>query len=157
MDIKIRSAQKSDMQTVHDFIMELAIYEKAKHEMTVTVEELERDGFGEHPKFEVILACNKDEVLGIAFFYEVYSTWKGPCLYLEDFVVKEAYRQHGIGKMLFDEVAKTAAKRNMQRMRWQVLDWNEPAINFYKKIGAEIDEGWYNGTLRAEHLKNWLD
>ena len=145
------------MQKVHDLIMELAIYEKAPEEMEVSVTELQRDGFGAQPKFETFLAWEGNQVMGIAFFYEVYSTWKGSSLYLEDLVVSEQHRQKGIGKLLFDAVAKEAASRKHRRMRWQVLDWNEPAIQFYKKLGAEIDEGWYNGTLREEQLKSWLD
>ena len=150
MDITIREAQKQDLPAVLDLVKELALYEKAPEEVTITLSELEKDGFGEHPLYWIILAENEDGIVGMSFYYIRYSTWKGKCLYLEDIVVKEQYRGQKIGKILFEETIKAAKKMNAKLMNWQVLDWNEPAINFYKKFDAELDSEWINGKLRFE-------
>jgi len=148
MDIKIRKATKNDLPEVLALVKELAVYEKAGHEVTITLEELEKDGFGDHPIYWIILAENNDGIVGMSFYYIRYSTWKGRCLYLEDIVVKEAFRGQKIGKILFEETIKAAKEMNAKLMTWQVLDWNEPAINFYKKFDAELDGEWINGKLR---------
>lgn len=148
MNIKIRQAQKSDIPAIIDLIKELAQYEKALHEVTITPEILERDGFGEHPLFWVLLAEENNEVLGMSFYYIRYSTWKGPCIYLEDIIVKELQRRRGIGKLLMDATIEKAKEMKVALMVWQVLDWNEPAINFYKKYNAEFDGEWINCKLR---------
>lgn len=148
MDFTIRKATKNDLPEVLALVTELAIYEKAGHEVTITLEELEKDGFGENPIYWIILAENESGILGMSFYYIRYSTWKGRCLYLEDIVVKEEYRGQKIGKVLFEETIKAAKEMGAKLMTWQVLDWNEPAINFYKKFDAELDEEWINGKLR---------
>jgi GNAT superfamily N-acetyltransferase len=148
MDFTIRKATKEDLPEVLALVTELAVYEKAGHEVTITLEELEKDGFGENPLYWIILAENEQGILGMAFYYIRYSTWKGRCLYLEDIVVKEEYRGKKIGKVLFEETIKAAKEMNAKLMTWQVLDWNEPAINFYKKFNAELDGEWINGKLR---------
>jgi GNAT superfamily N-acetyltransferase len=148
MSIKLRQAEKKDIQAIIGLIKELALYEKAPHEVTITPEILERDGFGEKPLFWVILAEENNEVLGMSFYYIRYSTWKGPCLYLEDIIVKELHRGRGIGKMLMDATIKKAKEMKVALMVWQVLEWNEPAINFYKKYNAEFDDEWVNCKLR---------
>ena len=140
MDIKIRKATKNDLPDVLALVKELAVYEKAGHEVTISLEELAQDGFGEHPLFWIILAENNEEIVGMSFYYIRYSTWKGKCLYLEDIVVKEDFRGHKIGKLLFETTIKAAKEMNAKLMTWQVLDWNEPAIHFYKKFNAELDE-----------------
>lgn len=150
MDFNIRKATKEDLPQVLDLVKELALYEKAPEEVTITLEELEKDGFGEHPIYWIILAEDKSGILGMSFYYIRYSTWKGKCLYLEDIVVKEEYRGKKIGKVLFEETIKAAKEMNAKLMNWQVLDWNEPAINFYKKFEAELDGEWINGKLRFE-------
>lgn len=150
MDFNIRKAIKEDLPQVLDLVKELALYEKALEEVTITLEELEKDGFGEHPLYWIILAENEQGILGMSFYYIRYSTWKGKCLYLEDIVVKEEYRGQKIGKVLFEETIKAAKNMNAKLMNWQVLDWNEPAINFYKKFNAELDGEWINGKLRFE-------
>lgn len=150
MDFTIRKATKEDLPEVLALVTELAIYEKAGHEVTITLEELEKDGFGENPLYWIILAENENGILGMSFYYIRYSTWKGRCLYLEDIVVKEEYRGQKIGKVLFEETIKAAKEMNAKLMTWQVLDWNEPAINFYKKFNAELDGEWINGKLRFE-------
>lgn len=150
MDFKIRTATKEDLPQVLELVKELALYEKASEEVTITLEELEKDGFGEHPLYWIILAENETGILGMSFYYIRYSTWKGRCLYLEDIVVKEEYRGQKIGKVLFEETIKAAKAMGAKLMTWQVLDWNEPAINFYKKFNAELDGEWINGKLRFE-------
>jgi len=148
MDFTIRKATKEDLPEVLALVTELAVYEKAGHEVTITLEELEKDGFGENPLYWIILAENEKGILGMSFYYIRYSTWKGRCLYLEDIVVKQEYRGQKIGKVLFEETIKAAKEMNAKLMTWQVLDWNEPAINFYKKFNAELDGEWINGKLR---------
>ncbi|MBL4594520.1 MAG: GNAT family N-acetyltransferase [Flavobacteriales bacterium] len=148
MDFSIRPASKNDLPEVLALVKELALYEKAPEEVTITIQELEEDGFGEHPLYWIILAENKNGIIGMSFYYIRYSTWKGKCLYLEDIVVKEEFRGHKIGKVLFEEAIKAAKEMNAKLMTWQVLDWNEPALNFYKKFDAEMDSGWINGKLR---------
>ena len=148
MDFTIRKATQKDLPEVLALVTELAVYEKAGHEVTITLEELEKDGFGENPLYWIILAENETGILGMSFYYIRYSTWKGRCLYLEDIVVKQEYRGQKIGKVLFEETIKAAKEMNAKLMTWQVLDWNEPAINFYKKFNAELDGEWINGKLR---------
>jgi len=146
-DLTIRDATPADMTTVHALIMELAVYEKAADQMTNTVDQLIKDGFGDKALFECIVAELEKEVIGFALYYTSYSTWKGECLYLEDFLVTESMRGKGIGKLLFDKVFQIAKGKNVGRFEWQVLDWNEPAINFYKKYNANLDPEWLNGKI----------
>lgn len=153
MSFKIRLAEAKDMPDVLSLIQELALYEKAPQEVTVTVEELVRDGFGPRPLFEVLLGELNGELVGIAFYFISYSTWKGPCLYLEDLVVTESHRGKGYGKELFVAVAKKAKEMKARRMSWQVLDWNQPAIDFYQHMGASLDPEWLNGRYTYEQIQ----
>ena len=155
MQIILRKAFKTDLPEVLAMIKELALYEKAPQEVTVTLGELELDGFGENPKFEITLACKEHEIIGMAFYFFSYSTWKGRCLYLEDIIVKEPYRGQKIGYMLFESVIARSKEYGARRMQWQVLDWNEPAINFYNKFGATLDPTWVNGKLTHEQIQNY--
>ncbi|MDF1675622.1 MAG: GNAT family N-acetyltransferase [Vicingaceae bacterium] len=148
MEITIRKATKNDLPEVLNLIKELALFEKQPQEVTITLKQLEEDGFGNHPLYWIILAENNNEIVGMSFYYIRYSTWKGRCLYLEDLVVKEAYKQKGIGSLLFKSTLDAAKEMNAKLMTWQVLDWNEPAIEFYKKFNAELDEEWLNGKIR---------
>jgi GNAT superfamily N-acetyltransferase len=150
MDFNIRKATKEDLPEVLALVKELALYEKAPEEVTITLQELEEDGFGNNPLYWIILAENKNGIIGMSFYYIRYSTWKGRCLYLEDIVVKEEFRGQKIGKVLFEETIKAAKEMDAKLMTWQVLDWNEPALNFYKKFNAEMDGEWINGKLRFE-------
>ena len=150
MNFIVRPAKKEDCKAAHALIKELAIYEKAEEEMTLSLQKLEEDGFGENAIYDLLVAEKEGEVIGIALFYEKYSTWKGRSIYLEDLIVTEKYRGIGAGKALFLAVAQEAKKRNSGRMEWQVLDWNEPAIQFYKSAGAELDEEWINCKFRRE-------
>lgn len=153
MNIQIRKGEPKDMPEVLNLIKELAIYEKAPDEVETTIEELTEDGFGTKPIFDVIVAEMEAKVVGFALYYTSYSTWKGKALYLEDFIVSEPYRKYGIGKKLFDEVLKDAKERKVKRMEWQVLEWNEPAINFYKKYNATLDGEWLNGRLFYKEIQ----
>lgn len=148
MEINIRKATKNDLPEVLLLIKELALFEKQPQEVTISLQELEKDGFGKSPLFWIILAENNNKIIGMSFYYIRYSTWKGRCLYLEDLVVKEAYKQQGIGKLLFEATLKEAKKMKASLITWQVLDWNQPAINFYKKFNAELDSEWLNGKIR---------
>jgi GNAT superfamily N-acetyltransferase len=150
MDFSIRPATKNDLPEVLALVKELALYEKAPEEVTITLEELEKDGFGKSPLYWITLAENESGIIGMSFYYIRYSTWKGKCLYLEDLIVKEEFRGNKIGEALFEETIKAAKQMNAKLMTWQVLDWNEPALNFYKKFNAEMDAEWINGKLMFE-------
>jgi GNAT superfamily N-acetyltransferase len=146
MNAFIRPAKQTDVSAIFALIQELALYEKAPEQVTNTAEQLAIDLF-EKELCEAIVAEKENKVVGFALYYTSYSTWKGACLYLEDFYVIESERQHGIGQLLFDEVLETAKNRKVQRMDWQVLTWNEPAIRFYEKQKAILDPEWLNGRL----------
>lgn len=141
----IRKATLEDLPAIHELVRELAIYEKAEEEFTATLSDYESD-FKENI-FEALVAEKEDRIVGMALYYMTYSTWKGKMLYLEDFVVNEALRRTGIGQQLFDAVLNVARTKGCRLLKWQVLDWNEPAISFYEKNKATIEKEWYNGKL----------
>jgi GNAT superfamily N-acetyltransferase len=145
--IEVRKATLDDMQAVHRLIVELAVYENSPNEVTNSLESLIEDGFGANPVFYCLVAVDGLEVIGFALYYISYSTWKGKCVYLEDFLVTEAWRRKGVGKMLFDAVHQQAILMSAKRFEWQVLDWNTPAINFYKKYHVEMDRTWIDCKL----------
>lgn len=144
------------MPAVLGLVKELAEYERAANEVIVTAEDYIRDGFGEQPLFGCFVAERDGIILGISLYYWRYSTWKGKRLYLEDIVVKEQERGNGIGKLLFDRTMQEALDQNCSGMLWQVLDWNEPALNFYKKYKASISDEWLNGSLDVEQIRALL-
>jgi len=156
MNITIRKGTKNDIPQALNLVRELAAYEKAPLEVAVTVEEMERDGFGENPVFGFFVAEVNSTIVGISLYYTKYSTWKGKCIFLEDIIVTEAYRKYGIGKKLFDEVVKIAKEMKARRMEWQVLEWNEPAIKFYEKLNSNFDKEWVNCKLTEEQIQNYL-
>ena len=150
--VTIRKALKEDMVAVHALITELAVYEKEPNAVLISAEELKQHGFSEH-LFDCFVAEHETSgIVGMALFYSRYSTWKGPTLHLEDLYVKQEFRKGGLGKELFDTVVSEAAKQNVGRMEWTVLEWNEPALNFYKKYNATLDPEWHLGTLTREQL-----
>jgi len=151
----LRYANKKDLPGVLSLIRELATYERAPDEVTITLEDLERDGFGETPLYEVILAEDDSGIAGMAFYYCAYSTWKGKCIFLEDIIVREKERGKGTGHLLFDAVVMKAREVNAKRLMWQVLNWNEPAINFYKKYNALLDPTWVNCKLTEDQLRTY--
>jgi len=152
MEISLRTARKEDCGRLMELIHELAVYEKAPEEVTVTLEEFVDAGFGITPVWKAFIAECDGQIAGFALFYTRYSTWKGRRLYLEDFIVTDAQRGKGIGKILFDRVVQEAREGNYSGMVWQVLDWNAPAINFYNKYNAGIEAGWLNASLSAAQL-----
>lgn len=145
--IKIRKGTKTDLPRALELIKELALYEKAPEQVTNTVERMEEDGFGEHPIYGFIVAEEDGVIHGMSIYYWRYSTWKGKRIYLEDLIVTESQRGLGIGKLLFDKTIEIGKEQGATGMMWQVLDWNEPAINFYRKYGASIEEEWLNCSL----------
>jgi len=153
MEFVIRKGKREDCPAVLKLIQELAIYERAEKEAELSVEELEQDGFGLQAIYELLIAEQHEQIIGMALFYEKYSTWKGRSIYLEDLIVTEKARGIGAGKALFNAVAQEAKRRNSGRMEWQVLDWNQPAIDFYEKAGAELDGEWINCKFRREDLQ----
>jgi GNAT superfamily N-acetyltransferase len=146
----IRRGETKDVPYILELIHQLAEYEKALHEVELTQEQLLVDGFGELPLYGLFVVEYQEEIIGFALYFYRYSTWKGKTLYLEDLYVKPDYRQEGIGARLFEILIKTAKEEKCRRMFWQVLAWNEPAMNFYKKIGADLDAEWTNGHLVIE-------
>jgi GNAT superfamily N-acetyltransferase len=147
MDILIRRAKKSDCVRLLELIQELAVYEKAPEEVTVTLAHFEESGFGENPVWWAFVAEVNGVVVGLALYYICYSTWKGQRMYLEDILVTEEMRGKKIGSMLFDQLIQEAKEKKLKGMNWQVLDWNEPAINFYKKYNASFDPEWVNCSI----------
>ena len=146
--MKLRTAVKADCKRLLELIQELAVYEKAPDEVVVTLEHFEESGFGANPVWWAFVAEDEQQVVqGFALYYIRYSTWKGQCIYLEDLLVTEKMRGKGIGKLLFEAVMNETKNRGFKRMCWQVLDWNEPAINFYKKYNATLDPEWMNGII----------
>ena len=146
--MNIRAGKKEDLPRVLELIKELAVYEKAGDEVINTVKQMEIDGFGANPIFGFFVAENENGIIGISLYYYRYSTWKGRRLYLEDIVVTESERGKGIGKLLFDRTIELGKQMNCSGMVWQVLDWNEPAINFYKKYyNANLDPAWINCSI----------
>lgn len=143
----LRHAAKKDCARIRELVLELAAYEKAAHEVVVTVEELEETGFGATPTWFGAVVEYNGRVEGMALCYVRFSTWKGDVLYLEDLVVSEAMRGKGAGKLLFEWCVEETKRRGYRRMAWQVLDWNKPAIAFYEKYGARLDPEWINATI----------
>ncbi len=150
MDIIIRRAVKEDCPRLLELIKELAVYERAPDDVTVTLEHFIESGFGEKPVWWTFVAEIPSpsgegvEVVGFALYYIRYSTWKGQAMYLEDILVTESMRGHKIGQLLFERLIEEAREKKFNRIIWQVLDWNEPAINFYKKYNASFDGEWLN-------------
>lgn len=148
MNINIRKAKKSDCERMMELIKELATFERAPDEVTVTMEHFKETGFGKNPVWKAIVAVDESEIIqGISLYYMRYSTWKGLRLYLEDLIVTQEFRGKGIGKMLFESTVEEARAMGVSGIMWQVLDWNEPAIEFYKKYGADVSGEWLNCSL----------
>jgi len=146
-DITIRPAVKGDCPRLLELIRELAEYEKAPQEVTVTLDHFTESGFGKAPVWKAFVASVDGKTEGFALYYIRYSTWKGQRLYLEDLIVTEKMRGRGVGKLLFDRLLEEVKEKKFSGMVWQVLDWNEPAINFYKKYNASFDAGWINCSV----------
>ena len=143
----IRPATRQDCPAMLGLIRELAEYEKAPQEVTVDPLHFEQSGFGPHPVWWAIVAEGQEGIVGFALYYIRYSTWKGQVMYLEDIIVTESHRGKGIGSMLMDQLIQEAKQKQFGRIVWQVLEWNEPAIRFYRKYGASFDPEWVNVIL----------
>jgi len=155
MNTAIREATLTDCSPILELINELAVYERAPEEVTVTLAEFEDAGFGQKPVWKAFVAELDAVIVGFALYYVRYSTWKGCRLYLEDFIVTDSHRGKGIGKQLFDTIVLEAHEKGFNGMTWQVLDWNEPALNFYKKYEAGVESGWLNGSLSKQQLASY--
>lgn len=156
MTFNIRKATKTDMPQVLNLIQELAIFEKEPDAVEVKVDDLLQHGFGNHPAFQCFVAEIDGQIDGIALVYQRFSTWKGIVLHLEDLIVSQKSRGSGLGTALLDEVVKYGAELGVKRISWEVLNWNEPAITFYEKKGADIKRDWNVVHLNEEGIKNYL-
>ena len=157
MKVNIREANAADMPQVLKLINELAVFEKEAEAVEVTVSDLVRDGYGANKLFHCFVAQTEADIVGLALVYPRYSTWKGPVLHLEDLIVTEAMRGSGIGNALLTEVVKYGDDLGVKRICWEVLDWNEPAINFYENKGAKVMRDWDVVQLNEEGIKNFLE
>lgn len=151
----IRKARREDAPRILELIKELAQYEKAPQEVTNTVEQILEDGFGENPAFTCGLAEYDGQIAGLYLWYTRYSTWKGKGVYLEDIIVSEAFRGKGLGRALLNACIADAQACNAAFITWQVLDWNTPAIEFYKSFGASFDETWINVKLNRDQIASY--
>ncbi len=150
MMINIREAKKEDCSRILELVKELAKYEKAPGEVTVTLDHFIESGFGAKPVWWAFVAEVDGIVQGFALYYIRFSTWKGQRMYLEDFYVTEEMRSQGLGKLLFERLIEEVKNKKLNGMMWQVLEWNEPAINFYKKYNAVFDSEWLNCAINPQ-------
>ncbi|MBK6731556.1 MAG: GNAT family N-acetyltransferase [Bacteroidetes bacterium] len=161
MQIWIRQALTKDMLQVHRLVQELAAFENAPSEVITTPQQYITDGFDEK-RFKVIVAEDttlppEKSIIGIAFYYWAYSTWRGKYIWLEDLIVTENYRQSGVGSLLFKEIIRTAKYEGAMLLKWQVLDWNTPAIKFYEKINAQHDAEWLTYRINQTDFDSALN
>ena len=156
MSFIIRQGQEKDAQAVLDLITELAVFEKEPNAVEITLEDLLKDGFSSNPKFKLFVAEENNVVIGIALFYERYSTWKGKTIHLEDLIVTQSKRKIGAGKALYSAVLKYAHENNFNRVAWEVIDWNTNAINFYKNTGATYLNDWSVVQMNKENLSKFI-
>lgn len=147
MSVNIRRAVREDCKRILELVQELAEYERAPQEVTVTLSHFEESGFGSNPVWWAFVAEENNRIEGFALYYIRFSTWKGQRMYLEDFLVTEKMRGKGIGTLLFEELIKEGKRKKLNGIQWQVLEWNEPAINFYKKYNASFDAEWMNCSI----------
>ena len=152
----IRKATEKDMPFVLELIQELATFEKEPDAVVVTVADLVRDGFSEHPLFHCYVAEKENTIIGMALFYYRYSTWKGKTIHLEDLIVKADQRGTGAGFALYKEIIKQGKKDKVRRIEWNVLDWNTPAIDFYEKSGAKVLDDWRVVQMDESGIERFL-
>ncbi|MEO9571412.1 MAG: GNAT family N-acetyltransferase [Polaribacter sp.] len=156
MDFIVRQGEKKDMQSVLDLITELAVFEKEPNAVEITVEDLLIDGFSENPQFKIFVAEQQNKIIGIALFYERYSTWKGKTIHLEDLIVTKQKQKIGAGKALYTAVLKYAFDNNYKRVAWEVIDWNTNAVEFYKSTGATYLNDWSVVQMNKENLAKFI-
>ncbi|MCF6359503.1 MAG: GNAT family N-acetyltransferase [Cyclobacteriaceae bacterium] len=147
MSVTLRKGTEKDLRHILELIKELALFEKEPEQVVNTVDQMKKDGFGPNPVYWFFVAENEGKIIGTAIYYLRYSTWKGVRLYLEDLIITEKSRGIGAGKMLFEACINEAKSKGYSGMVWQVLDWNTPAIDFYKSYHADLDGEWVNGSL----------
>jgi len=152
----IRKGTRGDLPQVFELIKELALYEKAIDQVSNSIALMEEDGFGNNPVFGFFVAEKNNKIVGLSLYYYRYSTWKGKRLYLEDIIVTEKERGNGLGKLLFERTMQFSLEENCTGMMWQVLDWNEPAINFYKKYNPKFDGEWLNAHLEKNQIEDFF-
>lgn len=154
----IRKANPQDVPAMMALVRELALFEKAPEQVVNTEAMMREDGFGEHPIYRAFVAVEEttQQVVGMALYYTAYSTWKGKMLFLDDLVVNEQHRRAGLGRKLINEMLREAASLGYKQVRWQVLDWNEPAIAFYKSLGAFLDDEWITCKMDDKQIQQYL-
>ena len=153
MTINVRKGKKEDLTDVLFMIKELAEYENSLDEVEITIEQLQKDGFGNKSYFSFLIASIEGKAIGFSFYFIRYSTWKGKFLFLEDFYIKEEYRNKGVGSILFQETINLCKELEVNGMMWQVLDWNTSAIDFYKKFNSNVSSDWLTGKLTKDQIK----
>ena len=156
MDYHIRNAVSEDMEQVLNLITELAIFEKEPNAVEITAANLQAKGFGSSPEFHCFVAESDQKIIGIALVYTRFSTWKGTVLHLEDLIVSDKMRGHGVGSALLDQVILHGADLGVKRICWEVIDWNTPAIDFYEQKGARVMRDWNVVQLDAQGIKNYI-
>ena len=156
MNALIRKAEKKDSLAILNLIKELALFEKEPESVKLKLSDIENDGFGTKPLFECIVAEINERIIGMAIYYPRYSTWNGPTIHLEDLIVSEQYKGKGIGTQLYSNFIKMAFNSGVKRVEWNVLDWNSPAINFYKKSGAKVLDDWRSVQMHRSEMKKYL-
>ena len=157
MNALIRKAEKKDSLAILNLIKELALFEKEPESVKLKLSDIENDGFGTKPLFECIVAEINKRIIGMAIYYPRYSTWNGPTIHLEDLIVSEQYKGKGIGTQLYSNFIKMALNSGVKRVEWNVLDWNSPAINFYKKSGAKVLDDWRSVQMHQSEMKKYLE
>ena len=157
MNPLIRKAEKKDSLAILNLIKELALFEKEPESVKLKLSDIENDGFGTKPLFECIVAEINNRIIGMAIYYPRYSTWNGPTIHLEDLIVSEQYKGKGIGTQLYSNFIKMAFNSGVKRVEWNVLDWNSPAINFYKKSGAKVLDDWRSVQMHRSEMKKYLE
>ena len=157
MNALIRKAEKKDSLAILNLIKELALFEKEPESVKLKLSDIENDGFGTKPLFECIVAEINKRIIGMAIYYPRYSTWNGPTIHLEDLIVSEQYKGKGIGTQLYSNFIKMAFNSGVKRVEWNVLDWNSPAINFYKKSGAKVLDDWRSVQMHRSEMKKYLE
>jgi len=159
MSFIIRHGDEKDVPGMMKLVRELALFERAPEQVVNTEKMLLEDGFGKHPVYKVIIAeaADTNEVIGMALYYTAYSTWKGKMLFLDDLVVTESHRRYGIGRKLINEFLRDAKEQGVNQVRWQVLDWNKPAIEFYKSLGVEMDAEWITVKMSKQQISAYVE
>ena len=157
MSFMVRKAERYDMPQVLGLIKELAVFEKEPDAVEVTIEDLEKEGYGDNPLFHCFAAALDEKIVGIALVYYRFSTWKGRTIHLEDLIVSESHRGTGIGMALYKKVMEFADENKVKRVEWNVLDWNTNAIEFYENTGAHVLDDWRVVHMSKEGLDNFIN